>query len=174
MIIDTANFILSTLTLIGCVFVVIYLVYLLSTKIFKIQGVLDSFFSKHGLLFTFIISLLATLGSLFYSKIAGYNPCELCWYQRILMYPIVLLSGIALLKKDYSVKKYIIPMSVIGGLFALYHYYIQTMSVITSCTADAASCISKYTFHYGYITIPMMALTAFVMIIIFVNYTKKK
>ena len=90
------------------------------------------------------------------------------------MYPLVLITGIALIFKDDNVKKYVIPMSIVGGLFALYHYFVQTMSVVATCSADAVSCTSKYTFHFGYITIPVMALTAFVMIIIFVNYYKNK
>ena len=84
-----------------------------------------AFIRKNYLVFGFIVSLVATLGSLYFSDILGYNPCKLCWYQRILMYPQVLFFGISLFRKDRSILNYVLPLSVLGFLIAGFHYYEQ-------------------------------------------------
>lgn len=127
-----------------------------------------SFFSKRAILFSFFVSLTATMGSLFYSEIAGYTPCKLCWFQRIFMYPQPILFAVALWKKDKGIIKYALTLSVVGGLIALYHYLLQTgiveggaCSVIGSYSA---ACSQRFVMEYGYMTIPMMSLTAFAYI----------
>lgn len=103
---------LSTLTLIGQIFLVMSIIYLLIRK--KIKIPFSKIIKKNHIKFSFIVALIATLGSLFFSEIMLWEPCRLCWYQRILMYPLVILLGIAVLKKDRRIKRYVIPMSVIG------------------------------------------------------------
>ena len=124
----------------------------------------------------FTVALIATSGSLFYSEVAGYFPCKLCWFQRIFMYPLVILLGIALYKKE-DIKEYVAPMTVLGGGIALYHYIIQVMAASTGCASQGADCAGKYFFHLGYITIPMMAFTAFLLITVLLflkpEYEKK-
>ena len=154
--------ILSLLTIFGNILIGYFLILFIFKKEIKVSG----FLKKNALLFAFIVALIATSGSLFYSEIAGYDPCKLCWFQRIFMYPLIILFGIALIKKTRSVVHYAIPMSIIGGFIAAYHYAIQRLNYSASCSADGTSCTAKYMFHYGYITIPMMALTAFILIII--------
>lgn len=125
------------------------------------------FFSKKAILFAFIISLTATLGSLFYSEVAGYTPCKLCWFQRIFMYPQPILFGLAIWKKDKSIIKYGLTLSIIGGLIALYHYLLQ-VGVVPNGACGAVgysvSCSQRFVMEFGYITIPMMSLTAFGLI----------
>ncbi|OVE74587.1 hypothetical protein BVX95_02020 [archaeon D22] len=136
----------------------------------------ETFFTKNSLGFVFIISATATLGSLFFSEILGFLPCKLCWIQRIFMYPIAILSGVALYRKDINVKYYILPLAIIGSLFSIYHYFTQLFPAETGsifCAIGEASCQTAYTFAYGYITIPMMALTAFILIIVFSLISKK-
>ena len=122
------------------------------------------------LLFGLIVSAVATAGSLFYSNVMGFNPCTLCWWQRIFMYPQVLLFGIALWKKDVKIVRYALWLSVIGGLIAGYHYSLQIgfLSSNLPCSAlgYSASCAELFLLAYGYLTIPMMALTVFIMLII--------
>ena len=163
--------VLSILTIIGNIFIILFLGYLLLKKSSKVE-----FIKKNALSFALIIALIATLGSLFYSEIAGYTPCKLCWYQRILMYPQVLLLGIALLRRKASrnIFYYIAPLSLIGAGIAVYHYIIQRISYAASCSADGVSCTSKYVFHFGYITIPIMALTAFILTGILTYIWKKR
>ena len=157
-----ATTVLSFLTLTGGVVVILLLICIASGK-----GILVSirnFFSKNGLLFSWIVALTATSGSLFYSEIAGLEPCKLCWFQRIFMYPLVILLGIAYFRRDERIGKYVIPMSIIGALIAGYHYTIQRLEFAAACSEDVVSCASSTFLKFGYITIPMMALTAFLMI----------
>lgn len=124
------------------------------------------FFRDHGLLVAFVVSLLATAGSLIYSDVIGYQPCKFCWFQRIFMYPQVLLMGIALWKKDQGMKLYGLVMSVIGAAIALFHYTGQLGLTPLPCSAVgiSVSCSERFVLELGYITIPMMAFSAFALI----------
>lgn len=164
--------ILINLTLIGNIAIVAFLGILIVARYgkWKQGNEIINYINKNALLFAFVVSLIAVLGSLFYSEIMGYEPCVLCWFQRIFMYPLPLILGIALWYKDREVKKYVVPISVIGALIAVYHYMTQVVEKITTCGIElGASCTIKYTFGYGYITIPTMALTAFLLISIFMR-----
>lgn len=124
-----------------------------------------------------LIALTATLGSLFYSDIAGYTPCKLCWYQRILMYPQVLLVGIALFLKDKKVVFYTLGLSLVGAVIAAYHYAIQLgLSPLTPCSSVgySVSCAEKFVMQFGYITIPMMSFSAFVLIAVLSLYSLRQ
>jgi len=131
---------------------------------------LATFISQRGLLLAFIISLVATAGSLFYSQIAGFEPCQLCWFQRIFMYPEVLLLGLALLKKDSSIVDYALSLSIVGGALSLYHNYIYYsnggLNAICQVLGQGVSCMKRYVFELGYVTIPMMSLTTFLLMIV--------
>lgn len=125
---------------------------------------------RHGdwpMKIAFLVALVATLGSLFYSDVAGFEPCKLCWYQRILMYPQVILFGLALWKRDHGVWLYSLTLSVIGAAIAGYHYLLQlgiAPSLPCSAVGYSASCAQRFVMTFGYITIPVMALTAFVLL----------
>ncbi|ATH93127.1 2-oxoglutarate dehydrogenase [Bacillus glycinifermentans] len=115
-----------------------------------------------------IVSLTATLGSLYFSEIRKFIPCELCWYQRIMMYPLVLILGIATFQGDFRVKKYVLPMAAIGGFISLMHYLEQKVpgfSGIKPCVTGVP-CSGQYINWLGFITIPFLALIAFILIII--------
>ena len=170
---DIATNILSVLTVVGQFWLLLIILASLTRKK-SISSKFLSFISNHAIMFSFIVALIAVSGSLFYSEIAGYEPCKLCWIQRIFMYPQVLILGVALWKKDKKVFNYIIPLCLLGIIFASYHYYLQLGGTpLTSCDAGA-TCARRYTFHFGYVTIPMMALTAFVLNIIFAMNLKYK
>ena len=157
--------ILVFLTLIGDIFIGLLIINLAIKS--KIIEDIKLSLRKNSLLLAFIISLTATLGSLFYSEILGYTPCKLCWFQRIFMYPLPIIFGIALKNKDLGIKKYTIPLAVIGALIAAYHYSVQVFQFTTNCGANSeVPCNLVYSFELGYITIPMMAVTAFILIII--------
>lgn len=125
--------------------------------------------SKQLFLYTaWLISVIATLGSLYFSEISGFIPCELCWYQRILMYPLALILGIATFKNDRSVKKYVLPMAIIGWSISLFHYLEQKVpgfAKVKPC-ANGVPCSTEYINWFGFITIPSLALVAFTLIII--------
>ncbi|EOP67883.1 disulfide oxidoreductase [Bacillus cereus VDM006] len=114
------------------------------------------------------ISFIATLGSLYLSEIMKYEPCTLCWYQRILMYPLVLLLGTAIIRKDYRIGIYSLIFAIIGACIAAYHYSLQKIPFLsengTSC--GRIPCTGDYLDWFGFITIPFLALIAFLLIII--------
>lgn len=170
---DTATSVLATLTLIGDIVLVI----VLALVIWHVsRSTLNKFYKtaiaqnikKYSLHISFFISLTATLGSLFYSEIAGFAPCKLCWFQRVFMYPLPMLFGLALYKKDKNITDYGIGLSLIGSVIAAYHYALQiNPNPFASCSTIgfSASCSDRFVTHFGYITIPMMSLTAFLLIL---------
>ena len=163
------NQVLSSLTIVGQVIIA-----LLLTSLIRRSSMLD-FLNRNALLFSFIVASVATLGSLFYSEIAGYEPCKLCWFQRIFMYPQMVLLGMALWKEDWGIADYSIALSSIGALIAGYHYLLQTglaSSLLCSAVGDSAACSQRFVYQFGYVTIPLMALTAFILILLML--TKKK
>ena len=127
--------------------------------------------SEKSLLIVFVISLSGMIGSLIYSEIIGYDPCLLCWIQRIFNYPVAIISFIALWKKEHLSSQdeafdYIMPLTYIGTIFAVYQNYLQYGGKsLGTCGATTVSCAKVYFIEYGYITLPTMALTAFVAVI---------
>lgn len=151
--------VLSYLSLVGNALIVVFLVFLFLKK-----NRLKNFFQENSILFAFIIASIATLGSLFFSEVAGYIPCMLCWYQRIFMYPQVIILGVALVTNDNKVYKYVLPLSLIGGLIGIYHYALQTFPTVLPCTDEVAKCSARDAATFGFITIPYMSATAFILI----------
>lgn len=122
------------------------------------------FVHTHILNIIFVESLFALVGSLAYSNIIGFPPCDLCWIQRVLIYPQVIISLVAIWKKDKLVVDYLLPMSVIGGLVALYQSFIQwgiNSVSFGGCAAAGAECAKVYVNLFGYVTIPFMSFTIF-------------
>ncbi len=129
-----------------------------------------SFFRRNSLALAFIVTLASTAASLFYSEVAGFEPCYLCWFQRIFMYPQVVLLGMALARKEFKIVNYSLVLALLGGLVSLYHNYIYYGgSSPLPCNAFGlgASCLRVYVLEFGYITIPLMALTGFLLLIFF-------
>ncbi|MBS2968051.1 disulfide bond formation protein B [Metabacillus sp. KIGAM252] len=123
---------------------------------------------ENWLLFAWIASFASTLGSLYFSEIVGFVPCDLCWYQRILMYPQVIILGIAIAKKDYSIALYSLILSSIGALISIYHYSLQKIPFLADHAGSCGRipCTGEYINWLGFITIPFLALIGFTMIII--------
>ena len=122
--------------------------------------------SSNYLILSFFIALFAAAGSLVLSEIVNLPPCELCWYQRIFVYPQVIIFGIAALKNDFKVRVYSLVLSVIGALIALYHIFLQLYpAILPPCSDEVVSCTTKQFVVYGYVTIPVMSLTIFLMLI---------
>lgn len=147
----------------------------------KKSGIVErifAFFKSNALTFIFASTLTATLGSLFFSEIAKFQPCILCWYQRIFTYPQALISYIALMRDEGRLMKpYLLALNIAGIVFSAYHNFIlwfpQYAELVSCSTKGGPSCIKGYTFYYGYITIPMMALTVFTFnIVLLVLYLK--
>ncbi len=128
--------------------------------------------SSSGVELAFLVALAAMAGSLFYSEVMHYVPCVLCWYQRIFMYPITFLLAVALWKKRDDALDYVLPLAVIGSIFSIYHYNEQFLGLFSNC---ASTCGQRTVAAYGYLTIPLMALTASVVIscLLFLNRHSK-
>ncbi|MEK3989065.1 MULTISPECIES: disulfide oxidoreductase [Robertmurraya] len=124
---------------------------------------------RENLLFlAFAAALIAMFGSLYFSEIRQYEPCELCWYQRIVMYPFVVLLGIATVKKDYGIAFYTMILSAVGGMISLYHYGLQKVAFLAD-TAPACGripCTGQYINWLGFISIPFLALIAFIIVFV--------
>ena len=131
---------------------------------------------QYSLCSAWVVSLVATLGSLYFSEIRGFIPCELCWYQRILMYPLALILGIGTFQNDSSVKRFVLPLAIIGWGISLFHYLEQKVpgfAAIKPCKSGVP-CSAEYINWLGFITIPFLALTAFSLIIVFMLLNKKQ
>ena len=126
----------------------------------------DSQAKSYVLYIAWLVSVVATLGSLYFSEIKGFIPCELCWFQRIFMYPLAIILGIAAYDNDKKLKKYVLPLSVIGGLISLYHYLVQKVPGFASIKpcVQGVPCNMQYINWFGFVTIPFLALTAFTLI----------
>jgi disulfide bond formation protein DsbB len=118
----------------------------------------------------FVVAAIATGGSLFFSEIAGYVPCELCWYQRICMYPLSILTLLIAVHGDHRVARYLLPLPVVGACVSIYHLLVENhvVSTPTGCQIGAG-CTVKWINEFGYLTIPTLALTAFVLLIGFLG-----
>jgi disulfide bond formation protein DsbB len=115
-----------------------------------------------------LVSVVATLGSLFFSEIMRLPPCVLCWYQRICMYPIAVVATVGLLRQDAGSTRYAWPLALAGLAVAVYHnllYYHLIPDSVTPCT-QGVSCTSRQIEWLGVVTIPLLSLAAFVLIAI--------
>lgn len=116
--------------------------------------------------FAWAIALFSTITSLVFSEILKYPPCSLCWYQRIFMYSLVIILPIGILLKDKSVWYYLTVFSFIGLMIASYHaliYHNVIKEVITVCTAEL-SCKTKQFELFGFLSIPVMSVGAFLVV----------
>jgi len=124
-----------------------------------------------GWILIFICWLLATvgtLGSLFFSEVMGLKPCVLCWYQRIFMYPLVVIFLVGLFPLDRSVFRYALPVALIGWCFAIYHYLVYSGYIpedLQPCSEEL-SCAEINLELFGLITIPMMSILSYTAIIV--------
>jgi disulfide bond formation protein DsbB len=118
----------------------------------------------------FVVSGIATAGSLFFSEVANFVPCELCWYQRIFMYPLAIVTLLAALANDHRIARYLLPLPVIGGGVSVYHLLVENGVVheAQSCRISApGGCAIKWINEFGYVTIPTLALTGFALVFAF-------
>jgi disulfide bond formation protein DsbB len=157
--------VITTLTLLSNVLFVLFLIVLFLEQKFRMM--VYAFVDKYVLNLLFVTSLGALVGSLLYSNIAGFPPCELCWIQRIFMYPQTVVAFLAMIKKDKNIVSYLFPLSILGGVVALYHSLVNwgIGGSLLACTATGGECARVYVLEYGYITIPFMALTSFVYLL---------
>ena len=132
------------------------------------SGVSDWFadLRRVGLWIAWLVALATTLGSLYYSEIAHFTACKLCWYQRIAMYPLSITLLVAAVRRDRRVVWYVAPIATIGAAFAVYQTQLQAFpSQHSSFCTTAEPCTIRYVWEFGFVSLPFMALSAFVFII---------
>jgi disulfide bond formation protein DsbB len=117
----------------------------------------------------FVVAAIATGGSLFYSEVAHFIPCEFCWFQRMMMYPLSILTLLIAVRGDNRAARYLLPLPVVGAGTSIYHMLLEH-HVITepgACTLTGGGCTANWiALHsFGYLTIPTLALTAFLLLI---------
>lgn len=134
-----------------------------------------AFIQKNTLYIAWGTALLAVGGSLFFSNVLMYPPCVLCWWQRIFMYPQVIILGIAIMQKDMKVYRYALPLAIVGGLIAFFHnlVYLKIVPDSLAPCVNGVSCTTKFIEWFGFVTIPFLSLLAFVAIIIVLFIHKK-
>lgn len=131
---------------------------------------------RNILYLAWVVALTATVVSLFMSEVLKWSPCTLCWYQRIFMYPLAIILPIGIFLKDKNIHLYVLPLSVIGGVVALYHELLQIKVIpeYASCS-NGISCTTDYLNLFGFVSIPLLSLTAFLTITLSMYiFTKSK
>lgn len=137
-------------------------------------GGVFSFLGRYSVHLAFLVSLAAILGSLFYSEVIGFEPCVLCWWQRVFLYPSAVILLVSLIKNDKSVFMYVVPLTLIAGLVALYQSYANFGGIsVLSCTGAEGACSKLFVKEFGYVTIPVMSLTVS-LYVLFLAWVNKK
>lgn len=166
---NTFTTILNSILAIGSLFflgVGVWLLFGLYLHPKLISQKVREFKSRHGLIVILLVSFMAVIGSLLYSDGIGYEPCSLCWIQRIFMYPIPIIAYLAYKPKDIRAIKYIKALAVFGLIVATYHLIITyAPSGDLPCPAGTVSCAVKYVNSFGFVTIPLMSFSAFLALL---------
>jgi disulfide bond formation protein DsbB len=152
---------LAVLGLVGQAIVVVLLLLLLVAR-----DTLRQWLWGYELWAAFVVAAIATGGSLFFSQVAGYVPCEMCWFQRICMYPLSILTLFLAAHRDNRAARYLLPFPLVGACVSIYHLLIENhvVSTPTACQIGGAGCAVKWIDYFGYMTIPTLALTAFLLL----------
>ncbi len=160
---------LAILVVAAALGVLLTMTFLLMDRARLVPGLMDGVRSLVGpaaLWLAFVVALTATAGSLYFSEAARFTPCALCWYQRIAMYPLVILLGLAAMRGDVSVRRYVAPLAAVGAAISIYHIGVERLPGLPSgaCSLDVP-CDLIWIERFGFITIPVMALVGFVAIL---------
>ena len=146
------------------------------TKIMVIEEKASNTLNEYLPYLAWVIALIGMVGSLFFSDVMDLPPCVLCWYQRIAMYPLVVILGISIISRDGRMKAYALPFCLIGLAISIYHnllYYGLISEAITPCS-EGIPCTARQLDLLGFISIPLMTLMAFIFIVLSLLIYKPK
>lgn len=148
--------------------VLLLLMRILVNRAVWIRPILAPFVTM-GLWLAALIAVAATFGSLYFSEVAGYVPCQLCWFQRIAMYPLVIILPIAALRRDRQAIWYVLPIAALGAGIAGWHRLVELRPQLegSSCSAVGPSCAASWFEQFGFVTLAFMAFSGFISIMIF-------
>lgn len=174
------NHYLSLATIIGGMAVFIFAIFVFYKIIKNKNDKFLNFVAKNALLIGFITALGGTFLTLFYSEYLQYKPCDLCWFQRIFLYPQIILFGLALWKKDFSIFVYTFMLSLFGLVIAVYHHMLQIgYDIYKPCSEApfAVDCAKPSFIEFNFVTFPFMAVVLFafltILSIVAMRYSKK-
>lgn len=135
-----------------------------------------SLLKRYGLLCGALVALGATVGSLLISYGFGIPACDLCWFQRTMIYPLAIITLVAWWRSDVEVWEYVLPLAGIGALIGLYQHVMQvwpSLGLACGSVATSASCAARYMFEFGYITLPLLGVTTCVLVAVFAWEARK-
>jgi disulfide bond formation protein DsbB len=139
---------------------------LFSKRLARARGAAAASAGPQALALAFAVAAVSMLGSLYFSEIAHFLPCRLCWYQRICMYPLVPMLGIAAWRRDMAVRPYAAVLAVIGVPISSYHVILEHFPNLETSACDPDNpCSLIWVRRFGYVTIPVMALSGFLLIL---------
>jgi disulfide bond formation protein DsbB len=139
---------------------------LVSSRARRVWIAIATAIGVQAVLVAWIVALVTTAGSLYYSEHLGFIPCELCWYQRIAMYPLVVVLGVGWFRRDRNVWITVLPFVVIGAPLSLYHWLVERVPAFaesSSCSL-VAPCSAPYFEKLGFITLAWMCMSSFLLI----------
>jgi disulfide bond formation protein DsbB len=175
--IQNLNHYFALATLLGFVFLVLWILGIIGTSFLKRKCYISIFVTNFILPIGFFITLGATLVSLYYSDYLGVLPCGLCWFQRVFIYSQVFLYGLAWYRNDKGMLPYSLVLSIFGIVIALYHEYLQLgYSELMPCPAIASTidCARPTFIEYGFVTFPLASVVLFGFLIVAVIISTKK
>lgn len=137
---------------------------------------MKKFIKEYSAHIAWVIALASMIGSLYFSEVLNFAPCMLCWYQRIIIYPLVLLIPVGIMLKDKRLASYILPLTVVGLIVSIFQnllYYKVIPEAIMPCV-DGVSCTTKYIDYFGFLTIPLLSLLSLIAITVLMVIYKKQ
>lgn len=157
----------------GAIALQLVTLYILVEHFFLKEKYVTPYLHRFGLHIVFLVSASASLLTLVYSEVFGFVPCGLCWFERVFLYPVAIISLVALYKvrhgvRDTAIADYGIALSGIGAIIATYHHYLQMGgSALIACptAGEGVDCAKRVIFEFGYVTFPLMAAVIFAFII---------
>jgi len=163
------DFLITLMALGAVVLNVIFIACLIALLSGAWRGRILDIIGRHALVITFILSALSLVGSLFVEYIVLLAPCDLCWWQRIFMYPIALITGVAFVKnvRFSDIADYVLVLAVPGAAVALYQHLLQMLPAGSLLPCDASGdCAVRSVFEFGYVTFPWLAFSIFALLIL--------
>lgn len=121
-----------------------------------------------------VVALVCTLGSLYLSEVANFTPCRLCWFQRIAMYPLVVVLGVGAIRRDAGARLPAAILATAGAAVSVWHLLVERYPTLESTSCDPANpCSFKWVEELGYLTIPGMALSGFALILVLLALSRR-
>jgi hypothetical protein len=150
--------------------IIIRLLALGSSRVHGWYRAICSVIGPNAIGMAFVVASLATVGSLYFSEVAHFDPCKLCWYQRIAMYPLVIILGIAAVRRDDAVITYVRVLAAIGAIISIYHLGLEWIpSLDSGACGTGPSCTLIWFREFGFVSLPLLALAAFLSIITLIS-----